>query len=116
MKLIATRDIHRVGPLTELEIEGASATMIPKGSALEIGKADTLQAMRKPEPANATLVAQLFHARCVCAASDADAVKAVRDEVASDRRREQNAAKRDAVSQNAEIGERVIAQLEKAAK
>ena len=94
MKLIATRDIHRVGPLTELEIEGASATMIPKGSALEIGKADTLQAMRKPEPDAAALVALLFFSKCV-APFDEATLKQVQAEVAADRQREKNRAQND---------------------
>lgn len=112
MKLIALRDFAKVGDLEAVEIDGLTHPRhIHKGAVFEIGNAKNLLEMNKTEKANAALVAQLFVSRCIGDATDEKVVKAVKEEIELDKKREANAAKLNEAAQTSHLGEALLTML-----
>lgn len=121
MKLIATRDIRNVPALRLKDENGQTVINSPlndehihRGSVFEIGtpnlrlnNADLLK-MRKTDAAAAETVSMLVHAECVADALDEKAVKAVKDAIAADERKEDQAKKLDDTARNAAVVDKIL--------
>lgn len=116
MKLIALRDFAKVGPLKDLQIETPTHPgQIDKGTIFEIGKAKTLPELVKANAAEGQLVATLVLAKSVGDGNDAEVVKAVREEIAIEKKRQETAAKLNEAAQTSHLSEALLAMLKKAA-
>ncbi len=120
MKLIATQNFRNVQSLRLKDDDGKStldnalhADHIHKGAVFSIGddklklNAADLMKLNKSDASAAYNVSLLLHAGVIADATDEKAVKAVKDSIAEDERRENNAKKLDQ-SVNAQS---VVAQL-----
>lgn len=92
MQFIALRDFYRTPDLADLDIKDKiNDRHIHKGAIFEIGTGKkALKDLSKPDQ---VIVATLALAKCVGDATDAKLVQAVKDEIALDKRREENAKK-----------------------
>src|SRR4051812_30609924 len=112
MKLIALKDFaNNFG----LEIEDALHDRhVHKGHVFEIGRANNLKDLRKEDAGAAFLVAQLSVAGCVGDATDTKVVTAVKEEIALDKKREENAKKLQAATDGSALVSQLTAFLQKA--
>src|SRR5258708_23097506 len=93
MKLIATRDFFRVPALKNIKVEGGPPihqNQIHKGARFEIGEGAKLSDLTEQEK---QLVGLLSYANCIGDATNAEVLKSVGDDIATDKKREANVAK-----------------------
>lgn len=108
MKLIALKDFRNV-PALSLEIKDALHPLhVHKGATFELGKGDTLKDCSKPDQ---ELLAHLNLAGCIGDANDEAVVKAVKAEVAADKKREEAAAKANAAAGDSALVAQLLAVL-----
>lgn len=113
MKLIALKDFARVQSLEDVKIENSlHGKIIHKGAEFEIGTAKTIKELAV---ADRLIVAQLMVSGSAGDATDKELVKAVKEDVAIDKKREENAAKLNANASNTALVEQLTALLAKAA-
>jgi len=113
MKLIALKDFaNNFG----LEVEDPlHERHVHAGAIFDIGQGKTLEELRKKEVPAAMLVAQLTVAGCVGDATDEKVVKAVKESVAQDRKREETAKKLQQAADGSALVAQLTALLQKAA-
>jgi len=115
MKFIAKKDFARVAELVDVvDPQGLKHPgHVHKGTTFSIGKADALGDLSKRDQ---MLVATLILSGSVADATDAKAVKAVQDDIAQDKRREEEAARRNAAADGSALIAQLTALMAKAAK
>lgn len=112
MKLIALKDFANN---SQLEIESAvHERHIHKGAVFNIGTGKDLKD-KSLLAHERTTIAQLIVSGCVGDANDTKVVKAVNEEVAMDKKREENAAKLNTAAAGNALLEQLTALLNKAA-
>jgi hypothetical protein len=110
MKLIALKDFANN---SQFEISSPlHDRLVHKGATFEIGTGKVLKDLTK---ADQFLVAQLTVSGCVGDATDSKVVKAVQDDVAADKKREETAAKLNTAASSNALIEQLTVLLQKAA-
>ena len=120
MKLLALRDTYNVQSLG-LKDENGKTTVdgapndnhIHKGAVFEMGRAPTLEAMRKNDLATFQKISLLMMSGAVAAADNEAAQALVKTSLAEDASRARTAAERNANAEASHIGEKVIELLTK---
>lgn len=113
MDLIALRDFRRTPDLKDIEVQGAiHENHIHMGATFSIGTAKELKDLSVRDR---QLVAHLAFAKCVGDATDPKVVKAVKEEIAVNERREKNAAKLNAAADSSALVAQLTALVAKAA-
>lgn len=116
MKLIALRDFANNIGLDPESHDLNHDGQVDKGTVFEIGQGvNDLKTLAKRDKASAMLVAQLTAAGCVGDATDAKVVKAVQDEIALDKKREETAKRLNAAADGSALVAQLTALLAKAA-
>lgn len=119
MKLIALRDFRNVAQLRlkdgddSIVKDAVHDDHVHKGAVFEIGKEQSLEALRKKDLPSAQIVAHLIASGAVGDASDNKLVEKVGTEIAVEKKRLANAAKLDKQAAMAHLGEQVVSAVEK---
>jgi hypothetical protein len=113
MQLIALRDFSRTPDLKDVEIKDTIHDKhIHKGALFQIG---TGKILKDVTPVERTQIATLVFARCVGDATDPKVVQEVKDEILTDKKREENAKRLNAASDSSALVAQLTALLQKAA-